>query len=107
MTADQGCPDARALLEWLLRRRINHSEIAEALAIPESTYSRRRKRPRGWCPTYEDLNLIGHHFGVSPRVLQIKFGHRGSDEVAILNDDELRQHHDLENYEAGSMRART
>lgn len=85
--------DIKQVLEWLLRRRVNDSEIAEAIGMAAATYSRHKDKPE--FPSFEDLARIGESFGFSPRVLQISFGYRGEDEVVLLDDAELNLHWQL------------
>lgn len=62
----------KRVLEWNLDRDIIDAEIASALRKPAATYSRRKSAPD--FPTFEELNLIGEHFGINPRWLQVEFG---------------------------------
>ena len=85
--------DIKQVLEWLLRRRVNDSDIADALEMAAATYSRHKDKPE--FPSFEELEQIGGKFGFSPRVLQISFGYRGEDEVVLLDDAELNLHWEL------------
>lgn len=69
----------KRVLEWSLDRDIIDAEIASALRKPPATYSRRKDAPD--FPTFEELNLIGEHFGINPRWLQVEFGFLEVDEV--------------------------
>lgn len=62
----------KRVLAWTLDRDIIDAEIASALRKPPATYSRRKNAPD--FPTFEELNLIGEHFGINPRWLQVEFG---------------------------------
>jgi hypothetical protein len=80
----------RRVLEWLLNREIKDADIAAALEVPASTYSRRKDDDD--FPSYPDLDKLGAAFGLDARMLQIAFGWRQLDELSLLNEDGMRQY---------------
>ncbi len=79
---------ARQSVSRLLSRRVRDSELAAALGLTLSTYSRRKDKAD--FPTYAELRRIADRLGVDETVLLVDFGHV---DVASLND-ELRQRYD-------------
>lgn len=82
--------DLHLVVSWLCRRVLTKKEMAAALGVPPQTYGPQSQRDS--FPTYEQLQRTADHFGLSARVLQIAFGRRGMEEVAQLDDDEVRQY---------------
>lgn len=81
----------KLVLRWLLNREeLQDAEIATAAGLTASTYSRRKDSED--FPSFEDLEKIGKHFDISPRMLQIAFGLRDLSELVILDDGEMRQY---------------
>jgi transcriptional regulator with XRE-family HTH domain len=81
----------KLVLRWLLNREeLQDAEIATATGLTASTYSRRKDSED--FPSFEDLEKIGQHFGISARMLQIAFGLRDLSELVILEDGEMRQY---------------
>lgn len=85
---NQGGKDIQRVLQWLLNRDVPESDIAAALDLPTSNYSRRKVKDD--YPNYEELMRIGDYFGLSSIMLQIAFGLRGREELILLNDDDMR-----------------
>lgn len=84
----------KMVLQWLLNKDdLKDEEIAQAIDIPPSTFSKRKDKDD--YPTYEELENIGRHFSVSARVLQISFGYRGLEELVVLDDEEMREYLEL------------
>lgn len=84
----------KMVLQWLLNKDdLKDEEIAKAIEAPRSTFSLRKDKDD--YPTYEELDKIGRHFGISARVLQISFGYRGLEELLVLDDEEMRQYLEL------------
>lgn len=75
----------RLSLSRLLSRAVRDSEIAEALDLPASSYSRRKDRPD--FPTFDELRQLADRLGVDETVLQVDFGYL---DVTSLNS-ELQQ----------------
>jgi transcriptional regulator with XRE-family HTH domain len=79
---------ARQSVSRLLSRGVRDSEMAAALGLSLSTYSRRKDRTD--FPTYAELRQIAERLGVDDTILLVDFGHV---DVESLND-ELRQRYD-------------
>jgi len=82
--------NVKAVIQWLLGRDVTESEMADALGVPSNTYIRHREAPD--YPNFEQLNVLGEHFGLSPQMLQIAFGHLGPDHLVLLSDQEMAQY---------------
>src|SRR6201992_4012108 len=80
----------RRVLEWLLNRDLTDADMAAALDVPPSNYSR-HKDDAGY-PSFEELAALGEHFHVSPRMLQIAFGLLDADALVLLDEDEMNQY---------------
>ena len=76
---------ARQSVSRLLSRRVRDSEMAVALDVSLSTFSRRKDKP-GF-PSYVELRQISEYFGVDETILLVDFGYV---DVTSLND-QLRQ----------------
>jgi hypothetical protein len=80
----------RRVLEWLLNRDLTDADMAAALDVHPSNYSR-HKDDDGY-PSFEELATLGEHFHLSPRMLQIAFGLLDTDALVLLDHDEMRQY---------------
>jgi hypothetical protein len=80
----------RRVLEWLLNRDLTDADMAAALDVHPSNYSR-HKDDDGY-PSFEELATLGEHFNVSPRMLQIAFGLLDTDALVLLDEDEMKQY---------------
>lgn len=80
----------RRVLEWLLNRELTDAEMAGALDMPASSYSRHKDRDD--YPTFEDLGRLGAAFDIDARMLQIAFGYRRLDELILLDHNAMRQY---------------
>jgi hypothetical protein len=69
----------KRILEWIVDRDVLDSEIGAALNKPAATYSRRKERDD--FPTFGELDLIGKHFGIPPRQLQVEFRYIDPEEL--------------------------
>jgi transcriptional regulator with XRE-family HTH domain len=76
---------ARESVSRLLSRGVRDNEMAAALGLSLSTYSRRKDKPD--FPTFAELRQIAERLGVDETILLVDFGHV---DVASLND-QLRQ----------------
>jgi transcriptional regulator with XRE-family HTH domain len=76
---------ARQSVSRLLSRRVRDSEMAGALGLSLSTYSRRKDKPD--FPTFAELRQIAERFGVDETIILVDFRYV---DVASLND-QLRQ----------------
>jgi uncharacterized membrane-anchored protein YjiN (DUF445 family) len=75
----------RLSVSRLLGRAVLDSEIANALDLPASTYSKRKDKPD--FPTFTELHQIAEHLGVDETILHVDFGYI---DVTRLNS-ELQQ----------------
>ena len=80
----------RRVLGWLLNRDLTDADMAAALDVHPSNYSR-HKDDDGY-PSFEELAALGEHFHVSPRMLQIAFGLLDTDALVLLDEDEMNQY---------------
>lgn len=87
---NQDGKDVKLVLEWLCRRRLPDGEMAAALDIPPTNYSR-RKDDDGF-PSFEELERFANHFGLDKRALQIAFGYLDRDALSLLDQDGMRQY---------------
>jgi hypothetical protein len=76
---------ARQSVSRLLSRRVRDSEMAVALDVSLSTFSRRKDKSD--FPSYGELRQISEYFGVDETILLVDFGYV---DVTSLND-QLRQ----------------
>jgi hypothetical protein len=76
---------ARQSVSRLLSRGVRDGEMAVALDVSLSTFSRRKDKPD--FPSYGELRQISERFGVDETVLLVDFGYV---DVTSLND-QLRQ----------------
>jgi transcriptional regulator with XRE-family HTH domain len=84
-TLDRDGRTARQAVSRLLSRGIRDSEMAAALDVSLSTFSRRKDKPD--FPNYDELRQISEYFGVDDTILLVDFGYV---DVTSLND-QLRQ----------------
>jgi hypothetical protein len=87
---NQDGKDIRRVLEWLLNRDLTDADMAAALDVHPSHFSR-HKGDDGY-PSFEELAILGEHFHVSPKVLQITFGLLDTDALILLDADEMKQY---------------
>jgi len=87
---NQDGKDIKLVLSWLNRRHMADTELAAALDMPPTNYSRRKDADD--FPTFEELDRLASAFGLSARALQIAFGHLGADALVLLDVAELRQY---------------
>lgn len=64
---------ARQNVSRMLSRGVRDAEMASALGLSLSTYSRRKDRPD--FPTYDELRKLAAHLGVDATILLIDFGY--------------------------------
>jgi hypothetical protein len=80
----------RRVLEWLLNRDLTNADMAAALDVHPSHYSRHKDDDD--YPSFEELTTLGAYFNVSPRMLQIAFGLLDTDALNLLDEDEMKQY---------------
>jgi hypothetical protein len=71
----------KRVLQWILDRDVTDTQIASALNKPAATFHR-RKDARDF-PTWDELEVIGEHFGVNSRWLQVQFGYLRPGELVV------------------------
>jgi transcriptional regulator with XRE-family HTH domain len=76
---------ARQAVSRLLFRRVRDSELAAALGVALSTFSRRKDKPD--FPTFGELRQIAERLGIDETILLVDFGYV---DVTSLNE-QLRQ----------------
>lgn len=86
---NQDGKDIRLVVSWLCGRFISDAEMAEALAIPTTNYSRRKSD--GDFPSFEELNKLADSFSLSALALQVAFGYLDAG-VVLLDDEGMRQY---------------
>ena len=79
----------RRVLEWLLNCDLTDADMAAALDVHPSHYSRHKDDDA--YPCFEELTTLGAYFHVSPRMLQIAFGLLDTDALILLDEDEMKQ----------------
>jgi hypothetical protein len=79
---------ARQSVSRLLSRGVRDGEMAAALGLTLSTYSRRKDRAD--FPTFAELRQIAERLGVNRTILLVDFGYLDVNELS----DELRQRYD-------------
>lgn len=88
-TSRDGKP-IRRVLGWLLNRDLTDSDVAAALEV-DKTYFSRHKDDDDF-PSFEDINKLAAAFGLCERAIQISFGYRSLDELILLNREGMRQY---------------
>jgi transcriptional regulator with XRE-family HTH domain len=79
---------ARQSVSRLLSRGVRDGEMAAALGVSLSTYSRRKDRPD--FPTFAELRQIAEQLGVDQTILLVDFGYLDVDDL----NEQLRQRYD-------------
>lgn len=100
---NQDGKDLKLVVGWLCGRTVSDAEMAEAVGIPTTNYSRRKDSDD--FPSFEDLTHVGKHFHLNPLALQVAFGYLDLNMV-LLDDDGLRQYVEQGGGEMPSTRER-
>lgn len=79
----------KLVLGWLRAHTLSDAEMADALGLPTTNYSRRKDADD--FPSFEELGQLAKHFKLSPLALQVAFGYLDP-AVVLLDDDGLRQY---------------
>lgn len=90
MAKSRGGRPIKLVLSWLINRELTDTEMAEALGVKKSYYSRHKDDEN--FPDFHDIEKLASHFGVDPIPLQISFGYRDAEEVILLDHEGLRQY---------------
>ena len=80
----------RRVLSWLTNQDLTDADLADALEIPTTTFSRRKDDDS--FPSYEELTTLADHFELSERALQIAFGFVDLDGLILLDEKGLWQY---------------
>lgn len=86
---NQDGKDIRLVCSWLCGHFISDAEMADAVGIPTTNYSRRKDSDE--FPTFEELQKVATHFNLNALALQVAFGYLDAG-VVLLDDDGLRQY---------------
>lgn len=81
--------DIKLVVGWLTGRSVSDAEMAEAIGIPTTTYSRNKDADE--FPSFEELNSIARHFDLNALMLQVAFGYLDINTV-ILDEEGMRQY---------------
>lgn len=90
MARSKGGRPIKLILSWLVNRELTDSEMADALGVQKSYYSRHKDDDD--FPNFHDIEKLAAHFEVDPIPLQISFGHRDVEEVILLGHEGMRQY---------------
>ena len=77
----------RRVLSWLTNTDLTDADLAEALEMPTTTFSRRKDDDE--FPSFEELSTLAEHFKLSERALQITFGYLGLDAMILLDEKSM------------------
>lgn len=88
-TSRDGKP-IRRVLGWLLNRDLTDGDLATALGVDKTYFSRHKDDDE--FPSFEDIAKLADAFGLCERALQISFGYRDIDELILLNREGMRQY---------------
>lgn len=88
-TSRDGKP-IRRVLGWLLNRDLTDGDLAGALGV-DKTYFSRHKDDDDF-PSFEDIHKLCETFGLCERAIQISFGYRSIDELILLDREGMRQY---------------
>lgn len=80
----------RRVLSWLTNRDLTDSDLATALDMPTTTFSRRKDEDS--FPSYEELTRFAMYFDLAQRPLQIAFGYRDLDDLVLLTDKGMQEY---------------
>lgn len=80
----------RRVLSWLTNRDLTDADLALALNMPTTTFSRRKEEES--FPSYEEISMLADHFGVCPKSLHISFGHLDIDALVLLDEKGMWQY---------------
>ena len=86
---NQDGKDIRLVVSWLCGRFISDAEMADAVGIPTTNYSRRKDTEE--FPTFEELRKVADHFNLNALALQVAFGYLDAG-VVLLDAEGLRQY---------------
>lgn len=80
----------RRVLSWLTNRDLTDADLAFALDLPTTTFSRRKDEDN--FPSFEEINILANHFGLDDKALQISFGHLDIDALILLDEKGMWQY---------------
>ena len=74
----------RRVLSWLTNRDLTDADLAAALDMPTTTFSRRKDEDS--FPSFEDISTLAEYFKLDPKALHIAFGHLDVDALILLDE---------------------
>lgn len=89
MRTNQDGKDVKLVIGWLCGRNLADAEMALALDMPTSNYSRRKDADD--FPTFEELGTLADHFKLNRLALQVAFGYLDPN-VVLMDNAGLRQY---------------
>lgn len=93
MSTNRGGRSLKLVLSWLLNRELTDTEIARALNVQKSYYSRHKDDAD--FPSFRELETLAFAFNLNPVALQVSFGHRDTEELILLDREGLRQYMEI------------
>lgn len=86
---NQDGKDIRLVASWLCGKFLSDADMAEAVGIPTTNYSRRKNDDD--FPAFEEVQRVAEHFGLNALALQTAFGYLNVSTV-LLDEEGLRQY---------------
>lgn len=89
MRTNQDGKDIKLVIGWLCGRSLADAEMALALDLPTTNYSRRKDAAD--FPSFEELSQLAAYFKLSAMALQVAFGYLDPN-VVLLDAEGMRQY---------------
>lgn len=86
---NQDGKDLKLTMSWFSGRIVSDAEMADAVGIPTTNYSRRKDADD--FPNFEELQRVAMYFRLNPLMLQVAFGLLDPSTV-LLDEEGLRQY---------------
>lgn len=86
---NQDGKDIKLVIGWLAGHTVSDAEMADAVGIPTTNYSRRKDADD--FPSFEELERLAQHFNLSSLALQVAFGYLNP-QMVLLDEEGLRQY---------------
>lgn len=90
---NQDGKDVKLVLSWLCKRVLVDAELARALDMPTSNYSRRKDAPD--FPSFDELAAFADSFKLNRFALLISFSYLPRDAIGLLDESGMRQYVEL------------